>query len=68
MSTATPDFDTSKAAAPSPKDISLSPLGAPIRVSAQVTSTLLADPASTASRAARKAFVPALSEPAKSMV
>ena len=58
----------SKAVAPSPKDISASPLGNPTRVSAAHTKILLAEPPLMASMAALIAVVPHLRELPKSAV
>ena len=51
-----------KAAAPSPELRSVSPLGAPWRLSLAITSTCLAEPAATESNADFKAVVPARSK------
>ena len=57
----TPSWDTTKAAAPSPELRSASPLGAPWRQSLAITSTFLAEPATTESKADISAVVPARS-------
>ena len=60
--------ETKKAAAPSPKLASIPDLGAASRASLAITSAHFADPAFTASTAARSAEVPARVEPVWSAV